>query len=108
MNNRECYKVVKYIQPKTYIFINDEEKKSNLGFIADDVKDAKLPEEWDNIIFYNDGGMKLLAYNKLTVVLSGCVKELMKEVEDLKKEVKKLNKDNEASPKAKAKAKSKN
>ena len=108
VNNRECYKVVKYIQPKTYIFINDEEKKSNLGFIADDVKDAKLPEEWDNIIFYNDGGMKLLAYNKLTVVLWGCVKELMKEVEDLKKEVKKLNKDNEASPKAKAKAKSKN
>ena len=108
VNNRECYKVVKYIQPKTYIFINDEEKKSNLGFIADDVKDAKLPEEWDNIIFYNDGGMKLLAYNKLTVVLWGCVKELMKEVEDLKKEVKKLNKDNEASPKAKAKSKSKN
>ena len=58
--------------------------------------------------FYNDGGMKLLAYNKLTVVLWGCVKELMKEVEDLKKEVKKLNKDNEASPKAKAKSKSKN
>ena len=108
VNNRECYKVVKYIQPKTYIFINDEEKKSNLGFIADDVKDAKLPEEWDNIIFHNDGGMKLLAYNKLTVVLWGCVKELMKEAEDLKKEVKKLNKDNEASPKAKAKAKSKN
>ena len=107
VNNRECYKVVKYIQPKTYIVINDEEKKSNLGFIADDVKDAKLPEEWDNI-FYNDGGMKLLAYNKLTVVLWGCVKELMKEVEDLKKEVKKLNKDNEASPKAKAKSKSKN
>ena len=51
VNNRECYKVVKYIQPKTYIFINDEEKKSNLGFIADDVKDAKLQEEWDNIIF---------------------------------------------------------
>ena len=105
VNNRECYKVVKYIQPKTYIFINDEEKKSNLGFIADDVKDAKLPEEWDNIIFYNDGGMKLLAYNKLTVVLWGCVKELMKEVEDLKKEVKKLK--GEESPKPKAKAKSK-
>ena len=105
VNNRECYKVVKYIQPKTYIFINDEEKKSNLGFIADDVKDAKLPEEWDNIIFYNDGGMKLLAYNKLTVVLWGCVKELMKEIEDLKKEVKKLK--GEESPKPKAKAKSK-
>ena len=29
--------------------------------IADDFKDAKLPPEWDNIIFYNDDGMKLLA-----------------------------------------------
>ena len=79
-----------------------KKRKSNLGFIADDVKDAKLPEEWDNIIFYNDGGMKLLAYNKLTVVLWGCVKELMKEVEDSKKEVKKLNKDNESIAKSKS------
>ena len=49
---------------RTYNFVYDEEKKSNLGFIADDVKDAKLPKEWDNIIFYNDDGMKLLAYKK--------------------------------------------
>ena len=108
VNNRECYKVVKYIQPKTYNFINDEEKKSNLGFIADDVKDAKIPPEWDNIIYHNDDNMKLLAYNKMTVVLWGCVKELMKEVEDLKKEVKKLKGDESPKAKAKAKAKSKN
>ena len=61
VNNKDCFKVVKYIQPKTYNFIKDEEKKSNLGFIADDVKDAKIPKEWDNIIFHNDDGMKLLA-----------------------------------------------
>ena len=94
--------------------------------IADDLKDAKMPPEWDNIIFYNDDGMKLLAYNKLTFVLWGAVKEIMtekdelvdmvktmkKEIEDLKKEVKKLKKDGKESddekPKAKAKAKSKN
>ena len=34
--------------------------------------------------------MKLLAYNKTSVVLWGCVQELMKEVEDLKQEAKKL------------------
>ena len=90
INTTECYKAVKYIKPKTYNFINDESKRSNLGMIADDIKDAQLPPEWDNIIYYNDDGIKLLAYNKLTVVLWGCMQELMKEVEDLKKEVKKL------------------
>ena len=105
VNTKECYKAVKYIKPKTYNFINDESKKSNIGFVADDIKDAKMPKEWDNIIYYNDDGMKLLAYNKTTVVLWGCVRQLMEEVEDLKKEVKKLK--GEESPKAKAKAKEK-
>ena len=63
-----------------------------------------LPE-WDNIIYYNDDGMKLLAYNKTAVVLWGCVQQLQNEVEDLRKEVKKLK--GEASPKAKAKPKAK-
>ena len=105
VNIKECYKAVKYIKPKTYNFINDESKKSHIGFVADDLKDAKMPKEWDNIIYYNDDGMKLLAYNKSAVVLWGCVQELMKEVEDLKKEVKKLK--GETSPKARAKPKAK-
>ena len=105
INTKECYKAVKYIKPKTYNFIKDEDKKSNLGFIADDIKDAKIPKEWDNIIYYNEEGVKLLADNKMSVVLWGCVQELMKEVEDLKKEVKKLK--GEASPKAKTKPKAK-
>ena len=106
VNIKECYKAVKYIKPKTYNFINDEDKKSHIGFIADDIKDAKMPSEWDNIIYYNDDGMKLLAYNKTAVVLWGCVQELMKEVEDLKKEVKKLKGEESPKPKAKPKAKS--
>ena len=104
-NIKECYKAVKYIKPKTYNFINDEDKKSHIGFIADDIKDAKMPSAWDNIVYYNDDGMKLLAYNKTAVVLWGCVQQLQKQVEDLEKEVKKLK--GEASPKAKAKAKTK-
>ena len=62
-----------------------------------------MPKEWDNIIYYTDAGMKLLAYNEAAVVLWGCVQQLQNEVEDLKKEVKKLR--GEASPKAKAKPK---
>ena len=34
-------------------------------------KNAKMPKEWDNIVYYNDDGMKLLAYNKTAVILWG-------------------------------------
>ena len=90
VNTKECYKTVKYVKPKTYNFINDENKKSHIGFVADDIKDAKMPKEWDNIIYYNDDGMKLLAYNKMAVVLWGCVQELQKEITNLKGEITKL------------------
>ena len=92
VNTKDCYSVVKYIKPKTFNFVKDEDKKSNLGFIADDVKNAKLPPEWDNVIFYNDDGMKLLAYNKMTVILWGAVQEMQKEITSLKGELTKLKK----------------
>ena len=96
VNTKECYKAVKYIKPKTYNFINDEDKKSHIGFVADDVKDAKMPPEWDNIIYYNDNGVKSLAYNKMAVLLWGCVQEMQKEIANLKSEVTKLkNKSNQ-------------
>ena len=92
VNIKDCYSVVKYIKPKTFNFAKDEDKKSNLGFIADDVKNAKLPPEWDNIIFYNDDDMKLLAYNKMTVILWGAAQEMQKEITSLKGELTKLKK----------------
>ena len=92
VNTKDCYSVVKYVKPKTFTFVKDEDKKSNLGFIADDVKNAKLPPEWDNIIFYNDDGMKLLAYNKMTVILWGALQEMQKEITSLKGELTKLKK----------------
>ena len=93
VNTKECYKTVKYIKPKTYNFINDENKKSHIGFVADDIKDAKMPKEWDNIIYYNDGGMKLLAYNKMAVVLWGCVQQVINEKDELLETVKDMKKD---------------
>ena len=93
VNTKECYKAVKYIKPKTYNFRKDEDKKSNLGFIADDIKDAKMPSEWDNIIYYNDEGIKLLAYNKMTVVLWGCVQQVINEKDELLEMVKTMKKD---------------
>ena len=93
VNTKDCYSVVKYIKPKTFNFAKDEDKKSNLGFIADDVKNAKLPPEWDNIIFYNDDGMKLLAYNKMTVILWGALQHLISEKDELFDLVKTMKKE---------------
>ena len=93
INTKECSKAVKFIKPKTYNLIKDESKKSNLGMIADDIRDAKLPPEWDNIIYYNEEGIKLLAYNKLTVVLWGCMQEVIKEKDDLYDLVKSMKKE---------------
>ena len=93
VNTKECYKTVKYIKPKTYNFIDDENKKSHIGFVADDIKDAKMPSEWDNIIYYNDDGMKLLAYNKMAVVLWGCVQQVINEKDELLDMVKTLKKE---------------
>ena len=51
-----------------------------------------MPSEWDNIIYYNEEGVKLLAYNKMSVVLWGCVQEMQKEITNLKSEITKLKK----------------
>ena len=48
-----------------------------------------FPPEWDSIIFYNDDGMKLLAYKKMTVILRGALQE-MQEKTSLKGELMKL------------------
>ena len=48
-----------------------------------------------------------LNYIKMNVVLWSSVQEFIKEVEDLKKEIKKLKKDNDDTPKPKAKPKAK-
>ena len=93
IDTKECYKVVKYIKPKTYNFIKDEDKKSNLGFIADDIKNANMPSEWDNIIYYNEEGVKLLAYNKMSVVLWGCVQQVINEKDELLEIVKDMKKE---------------
>ena len=90
VSTKECYKVAKYIKPKTYNFSNDESKKSNIGFVADDLKDAKIPKEWDNMVYYNDDRMKLLAYNKAAVVLWGAVRHLVSEKDELLEMVKSM------------------
>ena len=54
--------------------MKDESKKKLV--IADEIKGAKMPKELDNIIYYSDERLNLLAY---TVVLWGTVQHLFRE-----------------------------
>ena len=95
MSDKECFRVVKYIKPKTFTYINGKDNKSHLGFVADDFIDVKMPREWDNIIYKTDKDLKLMACNKTAVLLWGAVREMQKEIITLKSEVTNLkNKSN--------------
>jgi len=77
-----------------------------VGFIAQDIKNSKITEKWDNLIMKdNDEKYLRLNYMKMNIVLWGAVQELMKEVNDLKNEVKKLKGKGEGKKQSKKKSK---
>ena len=80
--------------------------KKEVGFIAQDIKNSKITEKWDNLIMKdNDEKYLRLNYMKMNIVLWGAVQELMKEVNDLKNEVKKLKGKGEGKKQSKKKSK---
>ena len=107
VDSKKCYEIIKYVKPKTFNFkhLNEEINKVNhLGCIAQDFEQV-LPEEWEGIITEDNKGNKRLDYCKTAVITHGALQYLINEVEELKKEIRKLK--DEASPKAKAKPKAK-
>ena len=70
-----------------------------------------MPKTWSKMVMKDtDNEYLRLNYIKMNVVLWSAVQELMKEVDDLRKEIEKLKEDNsdsETSPKSKGKSKSK-
>ena len=109
IDSKKCYEIIKYVKPKTFNFthLNEEKNKVNhIGYMAQDVQSV-IPKEWDGVITTDNRGHKRLDYCKTAVITHGALQHLIKEVEDLKKEVKKLKGEESPKPKAKAKAKSK-
>ena len=110
IDSKKCYEIIKYVKPITLNFthLNEEKNKVNhLGFIAQDFEQV-IPTKWEGIITTDNKGHKRLDYCKTAVITHGALQHLTKEVEDLKKEVKKLKGEESPKPKAKTKAKSKN
>ena len=89
VSSKTCYDVVKYIKPKEFNFKGKEERE--IGFIAQDIPNSKMPKTWSKMIMKDtDNEYLRLNYIKMNVVLWSAVQELMKEVDDLKKEIKKI------------------
>ena len=61
IDTKKSIELVKYIKPKTYNYIGQSQKC--VGYIADDFKTKKMPEEWDNIIFLK---VKMIIYKWIT------------------------------------------
>ena len=89
VSSKTCYDVVKYVKPKEFNFKGKEERE--IGFIAQDIPNSKMPQHWSKMIMKDtDHEYLRLNYIKMNVVLWSAVQELMKEVDDLKKDIKKI------------------
>ena len=85
---KKCIELVKYIKPKTYNYKGQSQKC--VGYIADDFKTKKMPQEWDNIIFEGKDDYLRMDYGKTTPLLWSALQSALNDIDDLKKEVKKL------------------
>ena len=79
---------MKYFKPKEFTFVGKEERE--IGFIAQDILNSKMPKRWSNIVMKDSDEYLRISYVKMNVVLWGAVQEMMKEITHLKGEVTKL------------------
>ena len=85
---KKCIELVKYIKPKTYNYIGQSQKC--VGYIADDFKTKKMPEEWDNIVFEGKDDYLRMDYGKTTPILWSALQYAFNKIDKLEKEVKAL------------------
>jgi hypothetical protein len=77
--NEEFLNSISDIRTVRYNYINDESMVNHIGFIAQDFEDM-FPE----LLRCAPGGFYSLDYQKMTVILLECVKELKQEILDIK------------------------
>ena len=84
----KCSNIVKKIKVKKYTMKNDEKKRTNIGFVAQEVKSA-IPKEFENIV-NEDNEYMSLNYGRLTVVLWKSCQEMMNKMDKMEEEIKEL------------------
>ena len=63
----------------SYSYISDTTQKQHIGFIAQD-----FLQDFSEIVNSDPNGFYSLDYQKITVILMECIKELRKELQELK------------------------
>ena len=84
IDQKKAIDIVKYIKPKSYI--KKDTKRKCIGFIANDFKTDKMPDEWDNIIIDGKDGYLRMDYTKTTPLLWSALQYALEEIDKLKKE----------------------
>ena len=84
IDQKKAIDIVKYIKPKSYI--KKDTKRKCIGFIANDFKTDKMPDEWDNIIIDGKDGYLRMDYTKTTPLLRSALQYALEEIDKLKKE----------------------
>ena len=86
IRSKTCYDIFEYIKPKEFNFIGKEEKE--IGFVAQDVSNSKMPKHWSKMVMkHTDDEYLRINYIKMHVVLWSAVQEMMKEITNLKSEL---------------------
>ena len=80
---KKCIELVKYIKPKTYNYIGQSQKC--VGYIADDFKTKKMPEEWDNIVFEGKDDYLRMDYGKTTPILWSALQTALNKIDKFEK-----------------------
>jgi hypothetical protein len=77
------------LKPVSYLRINDENKKHEYGFIAQELEEALLESGASNsgIISRDDKGMLSVRYNDLMAPMVKAMQEQQQQIEALKKEL---------------------
>ena len=91
LNQKKAVELVKYMKPKTYKFTDDRQQgRFCCGFIANDFVTDKVPDEWQNIVKKGNDDYLKFDYTMTTPILWSALQHTLKEIDELKKEVRKL------------------
>ena len=99
----DCSEIVRKTKVKQYYMKNDERKKQNIGFIAQDVKEV-IPEEFENGI-NEDNEFMSINYGRMCAILWKSHQEMMDKMEMMEEEIKELKGNGKTKPKEQAKVK---
>ena len=91
VSNKACYDIVKYVKVKDFNMKGKENKQ--VGFIAQDVLNSKMPDDWSSVVhkdekdeFYKND------FSSMACISWGAIQYLMNEIANLKASRTKLKK----------------